>query len=74
MRSILDTMIRFFNWVQETIDHAADLIHFVGQVIRIVISYAKYILSVFPGWVYGILVGIIVVSALYVILGRSSSS
>ena len=74
MASIVDTLQRFFNWAQSAVDNFQQILHFVGLVVRICLNYAKYILSVFPGWVYGILVGILVVSAIYVIVGRSSSS
>lgn len=64
----------FFTWVIELVKTIGQLIVKLISILGYCIDYLKNALSVLPGWMYVILIVLLVICVIYKVLGREGNS
>ena len=74
MIKIITSITDFFSWVINMVKTLGQIIvRFIG-VLGQCVGYLKDVLGILPGWIYVILVVLIVVCVLYKVLGREGNA
>lgn len=64
----------FFQWFIDLFKSIGGIITSVVSVLGTCVDYLGEILSILPGWMYAILIVLVVVCVLYKVLGREGNS
>lgn len=74
MIKIIETITNFFQWVVDIFKTIGSMIVTLVNILGKCLDYLKSILEILPGWMYVILVVLIVVCVVYKVLGREGNS
>ncbi len=74
MIKIIETVSDFFQWFIDIFKTIGKMFTSLFNILGICIDYLKDVLSILPGWMYVILVVLIIVCVVYKILGREGNA
>lgn len=74
MFKIIESITDFFSWVICIVKAIGQFFVILIDVLGNCVDYLENALSILPGWLYAILIVLIVVCVLYKVLGREGNS
>lgn len=74
MTKIIEYIGGFFQWFIDLFKSIGSVLTSVISILSSCVEYLKDVLSILPGWMYAVLVVLIILCVLYKVLGREGNS
>lgn len=74
MTKALEYISDFFQWFIDLFKTSGQILTSVVSILGTCVDYLKNVLSILPGWMYAVLVVLVVVCVLYKVLGREGNA
>lgn len=74
MTKALEYIGDFFQWFIDLFKTLGQIITSVVSILGTCVDYLKNVLSILPGWMYAVVVVLIIVCVLYKVLGREGNA
>lgn len=74
MTKALEYIGDFFQWFIDLFKTLGQIITSVVSILGTCVDYLKNVLSILPGWMYAVVVVLVIVCVLYKVLGREGNA
>ena len=74
MTKALEYIGDFFQWFIDLFKSLGQIITSVVSILGTCVDYLKNVLSILPGWMYAVVVVLVIVCVLYKVLGREGNA
>lgn len=74
MTKIIEYLGNFFQWIGNFFTSIFNTISSIIKVLGKCLDYVKDVLNILPGWIYAVIIVLVVVCVLYKILGREGNA
>lgn len=74
MNKVLEYVGDFFQWFIDLFKTLGEVLSSVVSILGTCVDYLKNVLSILPGWMYAVVVVLVIVCVLYKVLGREGNA
>lgn len=74
MNKVLEYVGDFFQWFIDLFKTLGGIVTSVVSILGTCVDYIKNVLSILPGWMYAVVVVLVILCVLYKVLGREGNA
>lgn len=74
MNKVLEYVGDFFQWFIDLFKTLGEVLSSVVSILGTCVDYLKNVLSILPGWMYAVVVVLVILCVLYKVLGREGNA